>query len=103
MINSPKGRNNRKAMKYQATITKLWGVSWGIDEVRSTDTVWFEEEADANQVSMLRLGWYGSTGSVHSREYIDGRDAPAKTYTTALEWAKANLSYDDMVKHGFKP
>lgn len=92
-------------MKYQATITELYSVTWpiGEDGSQSTKAVWFEEKADADKVAALPLGSYNCAGMVMTSRFINGEGAPKKAHPTALEWAKENLTYNDMIKHGFKP
>jgi len=88
-------------MKYTATVTVLWSVTWSTSEIQSTSPIYFENEHDAEKAAKVNIGWYGGGGSVYKQEYINGRNAPSKTYNTALEWAKDKLTYNQMVKHGF--
>lgn len=80
-------------------ITKivLFEASWPVSEMRNGDEVKFAEKADAEKVAKIPLGWYGSTGSVISKEYNETDTLPPY-YESADEWAKEKLTVNQYEK-----
>lgn len=91
-------------MKYQATITVLWGVTWSMNEIGSTnEPVWFENKEDADKVSKAPMGWYNQTGSVRELTCIDGKGLPRSgtVFTSVKEWSAEYLTPNTAKKYGF--
>ena len=91
-------------MRYQATIVKMFAVSWpqGDDGMRETPQVFFENKEDADTVASAKMGSWGATGKVVTYRYVLGEDyIPARAYNTVNEWVDDHLTRNEARKHGF--
>ena len=91
-------------MRYQATIVKLFAVSWpkGDDEMLDTMPIFFESKEDADTVAAAKMGSWGATGKVVTYRYVLGEDnIPAGAYNTVMEWVDDKLTRNEARKHGF--
>jgi hypothetical protein len=78
----------------------VYGVYAQVNEYKSKLKAYFSNEKDANQVAKSVKGWYTNSGTVEREEHdLEKFDHPV--HESPLEWAKANLSYNEMVKAGY--
>ena len=78
----------------------LWVVNLPVGEIESREVGQFTTEEEAQRVADSRDGWYGSPAKV-TRKEIEVSDSNPDPYESALDWAKENLSYNEMQKLGF--
>ena len=78
----------------------LWIVEVQISEIRAEEVGRFTTEDEAKKVATHKKGWYNSPSEVKRKE-IEVGNGNHDPYESAIDWAKENLSYNEMQKMGF--
>ena len=72
----------------------------GVDHMKSTSPIFFENKVDAEKAASLRLGDWDSAGRVNENYYIQGKDTPPKAFATVTEWAETKLTIKQAREYG---